>query len=618
MTTETTPSGTQKLPARKGLAWQVPLGTALAMGGFVFGAFIALPAALVAVPRLRRFWPLGLTLFAATLGVRGLSLIGVNPALSIARDRAISQLEESLGGEVSYDEFHGEATTGELHFDGLRVDLPEIGGEITLESVSIETGLFLMYRPEGYVIRGEGLRVRADASGGKLEKFMDGLEAPGEATADVSIEHGSIEVYGSPTTATFEFSTVTAASGPGGWVIRIGLKHATINLMDRPNELTLRGGLSIGDDGSGLRVEADLRAEDPEVGSGILRGTLKPGGESGMLCTIDEVQLNPLWARWRKVDTYDGMLRGQIGISGELNHLVLDFRCEVQDYSYYHYTAMQLDPEHSFRLPAGDLSGRLELINGETWKFDDVSLTTAGATLATGNKMNAWGSGELTLNGVFPELTGKLTATVEEGLIREGITWNPVQAERLTNIQPNIVLVAEQFGQIDLDWEVEVKKLDVDCRPLSGTISGKLSGKFTKEAGKRVGSLRASGELVMKDGRVKVLGLDGDFTGRLIFNPNAPTYHATLRGTLTAALGETPINCEVTGDVTHPGFVFTGANMGLQQLGRKIYSYSPADLTPAEVVQRREECNRIFGWQAAAEGNPFLAKNGGKVSFKVQ
>ena len=618
MSTETTQSATEKLPKRSPAPLQAGAGIVLSLGAFAFGAFMALPAALVVIPKLRRYWPLALALFVGSLGVRGLSLLGVNPVLVFARDRAVSQLSESLGGEVSYDAFHGDAVSGELHFDGLKVDIPEIGGEVSLESVSIDAGTFLIYRPGGYIVQGESLRARVDASGGKLEKFLDEREAPGGTEAELTIEGGQIEVYGSPTTATFDLATVTGASGENGWVLRVGLKHAVLNILDRPCDLAMQGGLSVGDDGSGLRVEADLRATDAEVGSGILRGTLKPGGQSGMVCTLDMIELGPLWARWRKVDTYDGLLRGQVSISGDLNNLAFDFRCEVKDYSYYHYTAMQLDPEHSFKLPEGELAGRIELKDGETWTFKDVSLDAPEATLATGEHMNANGGGKLTLNGVVPELTGKLVATVTDGRIARRISWSPTATQSLNDVEPNIVIVAEQFGKIDLDWEVDVQKLEVDCEPVTGTLSGKLTGTFSKEAGKRVGALRAEGELKLADGRVKCLGIDGELMGSLKFRQTAPTYHAALEGRLTASLGETPVDCEVTGDVKHPVFIFSGAGMSPQDLSRKIFRYSATELTPADQVKRREECTRIFGPAAAVEENPFLAKNAGHVTFNVK
>ena len=333
---------------------------------------------------------------------------------------------------------------------------------------------------------------------------------------------------------------------------------------------------------------------------------------------LDMIELGPLWARWRKVDTYDGLLRGQVSISGDLNNLAFDFRCEVKDYSYYHYTAMQLDPEHSFKLPEGELAGRIELKDGETWTFKDVSLDAPEATLATGEHMNANGGGKLTLNGVVPELTGKLVATVTDGRIARRISWSPTATQSLNDVEPNIVIVAEQFGKIDLDWEVDVQKLEVDCEPVTGTLSGKLTGTFSKEAGKRVGALRAEGELKLADGRVKCLGIDGELMGSLKFRQTAPTYHAALEGRLTASLGETPIDCEVTGDVKHPVFIFSGAGMSPQDLSRKIFRYSATELTPADQVKRREECTRIFGPAAAVEENPFLAKNAGHVTFNVK
>jgi hypothetical protein len=58
--------------------------------------------------------------------------------------------------------------------------------------------------------------------------------------------------------------------------------------------------------------------------------------------------------------------------------------------------------------------------------------------------------------------------------------------------------------------------------------------------------------------------------------------------------------------------------MGLEALGRKLYSYSPVELNVAQQTERREECTRIFGPAAAVNENPFLARNTGKVFFSVK
>src|SRR5688572_23273403 len=108
-------------------------GLTLSLGAFLFGGFMALPALIVLIPKLRWLWPFALSLFLGVLGVRGLSLLGVNPVLSFARDRAVDELAAALGGEVTYEEFDGDATFGELNFTGLYVDMPEIGGEAYLE-----------------------------------------------------------------------------------------------------------------------------------------------------------------------------------------------------------------------------------------------------------------------------------------------------------------------------------------------------------------------------------------------------------------------------------------------------------------------------------------------------
>jgi hypothetical protein len=592
-------------------------GLALSLGAFLFGGFMALPALIVLIPKLRRLWPFALSLFLGVLGVRGLTLIGVNPVLSYARDRAVDELSAALGGEVSYDSFEGDATFGEMKFTGLHVELPEVGGELSLETVYVDAGWFLLHRPDGYVVDGEGLRLRLDASGDKLTKFLDERQAPAGETAALHIDGGTIEVYGAPTTAELSVVTLNATTGADGWKLSLQLNVARVTVIGQTHELAIYGGFALGDNGDGLWVSADLKAEDAEVGFGIVRGSITPAG-GALVCTLDRLNLKPLWARYRKVDTYDGVVRGNVQVTGNLAHLAFDFNGDVADYNYYHFTAMGLNPEDAFKLPQGWIRGRVVLIDGEFIEFEDVTVEAPVATLATGSRMNASGGGTLTLNGRIPKLKGELKAVVESGEMNQEISWSPTSNRKLSDVQPNIIIVAEQFAHLELDWRVEVKSISVDCEPLKGTLSGNLHGTFVKEDGVRVGTLRAAGELAMTDGKVKCLGLDGDLSARLIFNPNAPTFHATLRGTLTGSLGDTPIDCEVTGDIKRPGFIFKGANMALEDLSKKIFRYSATELTPAEVMERREQCSRIFGPGASAAGNPFLAKDTGNVFFSVR
>lgn len=603
--------------AHPGKSRQAAAGAVLALGAFLFGGFMALPALIAVLPRMRRYWPFALALFLGVLGVRGLTLLGVNPVLAWARLRALDRLEHSLGGKVSYDAFHGDATLGQLNFEGLRVELPEVSGELTLESVRIDTGLFLLLGGT-YSVSGRNVSVRLDASDGKLESFLGRRDAPAGVSTELQIEGGRLEVFGSPTSAVFTLTHLGGSVTEDGWKLNVGLSHAELTLLDRTHDIVVYGGLSLGEQGEGLVVKSDLRAVDQEAGFGILRGELQPGGASSMTCVIDRLELNPLWARYRKVDSCAGMLRGRVLIAGDLNRLAFGLDCEVQEFSYYHFTAMSLDPTHSFKLPNARLSGTLVLLDGEQWDFQQLKVEADQATLATGNSMSAQGSGALVLSGRYPELGGVLEATVESGLIREPISWSPTHPRGLDSVQPNIVTVAEQFQQLELDWKVEVRQLTVDCEPLTGTLAGGLQGRFQKQPGVRVGTLRAGGELALSDGRVRCLGLDAPLEATLAFNPNAPTSRAALRGRLSTELGGTPINCELTGDLQRPVFVFTGANLSPEALGRKIYRYSPVELTPAEQLARREQCTRIFGPAAAVEENPFVAKAAGKVAFTVK
>ncbi|MCB9895165.1 MAG: hypothetical protein H6839_11995 [Planctomycetes bacterium] len=613
---ETTQSEPQTSPGKPGKVWQIAVGGVVSLGAFLFGGFMALPAVLFAIPKLRRYWIIGLSLFVGTLAVRGLSLAGVNPLLIYARGQALDQLSEALGGEVKYDEFDGDATAGELRFTNLRCELPEVG-KLAIDRVEFDAGLFLMFGGR-YVVTGEGLHAELDASGGKLEDFLERMKTSERKDAELHLEGGSVEVYGAPTTALFELKSVHGETSEARWQLHVGMTHASVTIVGQMHEVRIQGGISISDGGGGLKVSADMRAVESGIGMGTLRGTLVPGGDSNMVCMIDQLQLGPLWARYRKVDQYDGLLRGEIGISGDLARLRLDASCLIQNYTYYHYTAMGLDPTHAFDLPEGEFSGRIELVDGEDWEFHDVSLSAPDAALATGDNMNARGGGKLVLNGKLPELTGRLDLVVTSGTLSRDITWSPTTNEKLSDVEPNLVVLAEQFPQLELSWTVDVQKMDVKCAPLAGTMTGKLEGTFSKKDGVRKATLRAGGELEMKDGKVKCLGLEGDFAGRVVFNPNAPTNHASLRASITGALGATPIHCEVTGDLQKPMFVFSGADMGLEELGRKLYSYSERELSPAEQVIRREECTRIFGWDAASKQNPFLARNSGKVFFSLK
>jgi hypothetical protein len=618
---DTTPTPAEGVPsarrAGRGVVWLAGVGVLVSGATFVFGGFVALLALPFILPGLRRRRVFAYGLFGGVVLFRALMFAGVNPVLYWAQDRFVTELEAALGAEVSFERAEGDVVDGWMRFEGLRADIPDLRGGLHVGELTVQAGPFMLYRPEGLRVTGTALHLELDADAGRLETWLGGLEPRGTEPVRFGFEQGRLDVAGG-TAAIVQLGGVNGESGPEGWVLHVGMQAAEVAFRGRVNHFTFKGGISLGDSGEGLWVEADLAGADIEAGRGILRGKLQPGTQGAIRCTIDHLDLHPLWARYRKVDEYRGTAFGHVDISGELRRLNLDLDLAVRDYSYYHFTAMGLEREHSFRLPEAEISGRLVLVEGRDLEFVNVSVTAPQATLATGRRLSAMGGGMVELKGRFPKLTGRLEAIVESGELNHQITWSREQSESLSDVAPNLLLVGEQFPHLELDWEVEVRALTVNTPPLTGTLTGVLHGTFLKEEGKRLSRLRAAGELSMDDGKVNCLGLSGDLTGRIIFNPTAPTYHAGVRGQITGALGDTPIDCEVTGELSHPGFVFRGLNMGLEALGRKLYDWSAEPLTPAQEVERSNECARVFGAYAAGRRNPFLARSSGKVFFGMR
>lgn len=614
-TTQTEPG----VPSRRKFpVWQALAGLMLSAGAFVFGGFMAVPAVLAVIPGLRRFWPLAAALFIGVVGVRGLALAGVNPALSFARERALAQMENALGSEVEYDAFEGDALFGELKFTGLRADVESAGGGVAIDELSLFVGYALMLRPEGYAVTGSGLKIRAEPGGGKLETFLNELDTPGDIDASVSIEGGHISLAGDATRAEITLDRVEGTVGPGGWEFRVGMAGADLTVKGRTHTLTVKGGLILSEDNGAFSVEADMMVSEPKLGRGIARGRLAPGGEGSIVFTLDWLELGALWARYRKVDQYFGTARGKVAVSGDLSRLSFDLNVHVSEYEYYHRTFMQLEESRKFRIPEGDITGRIEVIEGETFVLHDVAIEAPEVTLATDPKMAATGAGRVVLNGVFPALTGRMGATVTDGEINQAITWSPTTRAGLKDVSPNLILVGEQFPQLELEWAVSVSGLTLNCDPLTGELEGELTGTFKKERDRAVGELRVDGRLDLKDGRVEFLGMDGDVTGGIEFRPNAPSYHAAVRGHIDGRVGDTPLDVEITGSLLRPGFIFRGVTTKPESLGRKIVEHSDEPLSAADKADRREELVRLCGPGAATDGNPFTARRTGKVFFSFK
>src|SRR5690606_36815260 len=126
---------------------------------------------------------------------------------------------------------------------------------------------------------------------------------------------------------------------------------------------------------------------------------------------------------------------------------------------------------------------------------------------------------------------------------------------------PNIVMLGEQFPALTLEWQADVRRLDVQCDPVRGVARGKLRGDFSKRPENRSGSVRAEGGLEMKEAELQFLGLTGTVDARIEMHRDVHPRHATLRGKLTASAGETPVQAEITGRLDRPGLRFSGMTM---------------------------------------------------------
>ncbi len=590
------------------------VGALLSPLAFVFGGLAGLLALPAVIPKLKSLRPAAYSYFVGVVICWVLSAAGVNPWLEIAKSAALERMEAALGAPVEYDSFEGDAPTGELQFHNVRVTLPGGAGTLAAELVQIDAGYGMFVRRGPVVVGARAVVGELDPEGGKLERYL-AREMPAGGEADVHLFRSTLHLRGKQTRATFDVSEGHGSFGGNDNELRLAFRAATITLLGQTHELVLRGGLVVQNRGGTLSVTTNLTASIPDVVHAVLYGTLQPGGGGALTCTIDYIDMDAIWQRYRKVDRLRGTLRGTFQITGELNDLHIGASGEVLALDYFHRAVMALDESRSFRMDRGLLSGALRLRQGEHWVFDALTVRTDACSLATDPRMQAAGSGTLTLDGPVEALRGKLNVVVESARLAEPITWSPVSDRSLTDVQPNLVMIGEQFQALNLDWQAEVKDLEVACQPLSGKAAGKLQGTFTKEDGKRIGTLRVEGRLVMEDGRFEFLGASGSIAASVEFSPNGPSMHATLRGKLKGSVGKTALTANISGTLYRPAFGFTGVEMPPDSLGRKIFDYSETPLTVTESAARREACSRLCGVQAAMLGNPFAARDTGKVFF---
>lgn len=590
-------------------------GVVLGSLGFVLGGF----AALVAVPGIffSRLRAPALACFCTTVLCAGLSMFGINPWGSFIRNAALDELEAALGARPGYTAARFNPAAGTLRFDNLDVDLPGLGGNARVVSVTIEGGPGMLPGMGSRRISARGLRIVVDGRS-DFERFLGGLPQTGPDT-EVDLETIELLVQGPQVDAAVLISSARGTTSTGNFEVHVAPRQLDLTLWQQTHSLQVRGAATFARQGGRSKVALDLKVADQDVLSLYAHGTLQPDpGAGGLQITVDYIDLQQLWARYRKIDVWAGTVRGNVFVSGSLSELRLDMELSLAELSYFHRAVMALDESRAFLMPAADLNGRIRMRDGESFTLEGLLLVAPECSLCTGPYTQASGEGILRLDGTFPALQGTLAATVRRGTLSRPITWSPAALYGLPDMQPNLVQVAEQFTYLDLDFGIEIDRLDVACEPLTGWLAGELSGNLRKVPGRKDARLSVGGNLDLKDGRFAFCAAAGEVAGTIEFNPNIPSYEAGIRGTLKGVVSSTTLSADITGRLSHPGLAFTGVLIPPDDLGRLIALHADGSIDAAEKGRRTESITRLCGPAAAIANNPFLAQRGGRVSFSFR
>lgn len=601
MDKHTTPA-TESKPTRR-FPPGAAAGLLLSPLAFVFGAPAALIVLPAALPVLKRLRPAAYACLAGIALCWLLSLAGLNPWVALAKAHALNRIQAALGAPMTSQDFSASVISGEMSFHNVRSELPEGVGTLEASRIQIEAGYGLLLGARMPAVTVWGLRAEFDPSRGKLENYLRREATTGQAV--LTLVGGRILLGGEGTSAEFELSSGHGIIEGDSVELNLGMSAARVAMLGKSYDVDLRGGLSIRRAEQSLTVVAEMGFSSVGLLHGYLQGRLGPDG-GALHITLDQLELEPVWSRYRKLDRLSGNLRGSALLSGELSDLRFDLNLHVRDLSYFHRVAMSLDETRSFRIPDGVLVGGVTVREGRDWLFHALTLRSDDCTLSTGPAVSAAGSGVLVLDGPVKALNGRLDAIVESGRISAPVGWWPLGGATLSDMRPNLALLGEQFPALGLRWTAEVRSMEVACHPLYGEAHGRLRGTFLKEAGWRRGVINTQGRLELRDGSFRFLGSAGDVNLALEFSPDLPAAQASMRGSLAGSAGETPINASISGSLQRPALHFTGITMAPEKLGGLIFGHSETPLTPAQISARRVECSRLFGPVAASRGNPFF------------
>lgn len=589
----------------------VVLGVLFGLPAFMFGATVIVLALIGGVRR----WRLGA--FAAgqfvTVAVCvALHAGGWNPWVSYVESQARDHIESSTKGSIEWDLTEANLLTGEVTLRDVswkqNEDLAE--AEIEILVLNLAPGLL----PFGS-ISGEGSNasVTIDATTKALDAWMRSLDAESEQAFDIVVE--DVEVNAS---LTFE------TGGPQKYALGLrrlhaqndaelrldlGVRAAELGLMDRQHNVNVQGGFSVvvGDE---TRVLVDASVRDPEIGHAYLRGGFGSGDQIDI--ALDTLDFGALWARYRIIDRYRGDFSGKARIHGTFDDVRIDMQVAVEDFEYFHKTVMAMDESQSFRMKSADLVGGLRYHDG-LLSFDRLTMDAPEATLATGDALNATGRAKVQVNGAWNRVDMQVHLIVTEGTLNAPISFSPLSSRQLSDVEPNLVLVAEQFPWLDLKAMVTLKNLAVNADPISGVLEGELLAELTKRPERREGVLRADGELTLTDGKFNFQGATGDVTGKIVFTPNEATPYARIEGNIDAKAGDMPVRAKIHGALARPALRIQHMDRARADYSKQVMEAGASELTDEQRRARESQLRRVCGPSAATTRDPFEVRKTGKL-----
>jgi len=592
---------------------QIAAGLLLSPLAFVFGLYVVLLSLPAILPKLRGATPFAATLFFGVTACWALGLAGVNPWQSAVQQTLIDELEAALGAPVQYDRVISDPAHGTMTFEGLRTKLPNNAGELKARSVTVNTGAGYIMPTASYDIIADGLDFKLDPTAAKFEEIA--LRVPKTVKPmNVRVSNSTLTLV-TPSGATqveLRVDTFSAVMNPTTTEASAGISRIRARAFGAEHEFRTMGGVVVRLEDDGLLINPTLGFTSGDDARGTLQGEWRPGRSGGLQLVVDEADIGAIYGRHRLPGKVAGHTRTQVSMSGTLAELELSVFAEVQGVSAYHPMLMSLDESQALTIGYARIEASGTLRGGRTFTLGEATVDAHDASLATDTAVSAHGGYQLKLTRGEQHWECRLTAKVERGHIARAVSWSPVSTASLSDLEPSLLRVGRHLSNVRVRYDIEVERLDVRCFPLSGVATGRLTGVAVCERGRDV-QYTVGGELAMRDGRFRFLGAQGSADVSLQFDPGRGAALANLGGEIVGSVGEVPLRIELSGLLYRPVLTFTGMTMPPDELGRLIYE--GGGLTDA---QRRRICLDLCGPPAAIAGNPFLARNTGKVRLQFR